>query len=246
MQRPLVVITAFYMAGVLLGDLTGFKVSVALALVVGCFLTAVAGYVLGWRYNARVILTLFLLLGLAFSRLSIEESRTPLVDYAGQQVTLFGRLVSGPDLRSDKVFYLLEARELVKGEEGRQVYGQVRLSVKDVDQLYGYGDVLRITGLLSRPDPPGNPGAFNYRTYLERQGIWVTLSAINKNSIGKIGEDVGNPVGWFALWVKQKLSTAATYSLPPSEAAVLNGVVFGTQGMIDKETREAFNETGIV
>ncbi|TEB07285.1 ComEC family competence protein [Pelotomaculum schinkii] len=246
MQRPLVIFTALYMAGVLLGDLTGFKVSVALALAVGCFLVAVAGYTFAWRYNPGVILALFLLLGLAFSRLSIEESRTPLVDYAGQQVTLIGRLVSGADLRSDKVFYLCEARELVKGGERKPVCGQVRLSVKDVEQLYSYGDLLRITGLLYRPDPPGNPGAFNYRTYLERQGVWVTLSVNNKNSVEKIGEDGGNLVGRFALWVKQKLSTAATYTLPPSEAAVLNGVVFGTQGLIDRETREAFNETGIV
>ena len=246
MQRPLVFLTAFYIAGILLGELTGFKVSVALALAVGCFLVAVTGYFLSWRYNVHVVLVLFLLLGLAFSRLSIEESRTPLVDYAGQQVTLTGRLVSGPDLRSDKVFYIFEARELFKGEEQKPVYGQVRLSVKDVEQLYGCGDVLRVTGLLARPDPPGNPGGFNYRTYLERQGTWVTLSALNKNSVRKIGEDGGNPVGRFALWVKQKLSTTAVYSLPPSYAAVLNGVVFGTQGMIDKETRQAFTETGVV
>jgi competence protein ComEC len=246
MQRPLVFLTAFYIAGILLGELTGFKVSVALALAVGCFLVAVTGYILSWRYNAHVVLVLFLLLGLAFSRLSTEESRSPLVDYTGQQVTLTGRLVSGPDLRSDKVFYIFEARELFKGEEQKPVYGQVRLSVKDVEQLYACGDVLRVTGLLARPDPPGNPGSFSYRTYLERQGIWVTLSALNKNSVRKIGEDGGNPVGRFALWVKQKLSTTAVYSLPPSYAAVLNGVVFGTQGMIDKETRQTFTETGVV
>jgi competence protein ComEC len=213
---------------------------------IGCFLVAVTGYIFAFRNNARVILVLFLLLGLTFSRLAIEESRTPLVDYAGQQVTLLGRLNSGPDLRSDKVFYLLEARQLVRGEERKPVYGQVRLSVKDVEQLYGCGDVLKVTGLLTRPDPPGNPGGFNYRTYLERQGIWVTLSATDKNSVQKIGEDGVNSVGRFALWVKQKLSASATYSLPPSEAAVLNGVVFGTQGMIDNETRQAFTETGVV
>lgn len=246
MHRPLVVLTAFYIAGILLGELTAFKASVAFALVSGCFLVAVAGYVLVWQYNARVILVLFLLLGLAFSRLFTEESRTPLVDYVGQQVTLFGRLVSGPDVRSDKIFYLFEARELIKGEERRPVSGQVRLTVKDVNQLYGYGDALKVTGLLVRPDPPGNPGGFNYRTYLGRQGIQVTLSATSKNSIQKTGEDGGNGVGRFALWVKQRLSTAATYSLPPSSAAVLNGVVFGIQGMIDSETRQTFNETGIV
>lgn len=246
MQRPLVLIAICYIAGILLGDFTAFKMTAALILAFGCFLVAVAGYILAWRYNPVIILVFFLLLGVAFSRFFIEESKTSLVEYAGQQVTLTGRLVSGPDLRSDKVFYLFEAREVLKGEEKKRVNGQVRLSVKDVEYLYSYGDVIKVTGLLARPDPPGNPGAFNYRTYLERQGIWVTLSVLNKDSIKKIGEDGGNPVGRFALWAKQKLSAAATYSLPPPEAAVLNGVVFGTQGMIDRQTREAFNETGIV
>lgn len=54
---------------------------------------------------------------------------------------------------------------------------------------------------------------------LDRQDI-CDLPISDKNSVRKIGEKGGNPVGQFALWVKQKLMIPATYSLPPSETAV--------------------------
>lgn len=246
MNRPLVVFTAFYIAGVLLGEFTGFKASAALALAVLCLLVAVAGYVLAWRENRRVFLVLFLLLGLALSRLAVEESETPLVNYAGQRVVLAGRVAAEPDVREDKVFYLLEAQEIVKGGERRPVSGLVRLSVKESSRVYGYGDVLRVAGLLTRPDAAGNPGAFNYRTYLERQGIRVVLMARGETAVQKIGAGAANPVLNAALRVKQKLSAAATASLTPSHAAILNGIVFGTQGLIDRDTRQIFTTTGVV
>ena len=246
MNRPLVVLTAFYIAGILLGGFTSIKASTALAMAVFCFLASVAGYILAWRENRRVFLVLFLLLGLALSRLGVEESETPLVNYAGQRVILVGRVAAEPDVREDKVFYLLEAQEIAMGGERRAISGTVRLQVKESNRVYGYGDVLRVAGLLTRPEPPGNPGGFNYRTYLERHGIRVVLMARGQAAVQKIGDGAGNPVLSAALRVKQKLSTIAATSLTPSHAAVLNGIIFGSQGLIDRNTRQAFTETGVV
>ncbi len=246
MNRPLVILTSFYMAGILIGDWTRFKASVALALAGGCFLIAVAGYVLARRENRRAFLVLFLLLGLALSRISAEKCKTPLVHYAGKQMVLVGQVVAEPDVREDKAFYLLEVQEIIRGGERQAISGAVRLQAKESSRVYAYGDVLRVSGLLDRPDLPGNPGGFNYRTYLERQGIKMVLQARGRDAIEKIGDSAANPVFNVALRVKQKLSTAATTALSPSQAAVLNGMVFGTQGLIDRDTRQAFSETGVV
>ncbi|BAF59038.1 predicted hydrolase [Pelotomaculum thermopropionicum SI] len=246
MDRPLVLLTAFYIAGILFGELTGFKASVALALAFFCFFTAVAGYLWAWKANGRIILALFLLLGLAVSRVWAEGSETPLAGYAGQRVVLVGRVAAEPDVRRDKVFYLLKAQEIIRGGERRAVHGAVRLDLSGTPQVYGYGDLLKVSGLLTRPEPPGNPGEFNYRRYLERQGIKVILLARGNGAVQKAGSGAENPVLAAALQVKQKLSAAATAYLKPSHAALLNGIVFGTQGLIEKETREAFTATGVV
>ncbi|MDD4170434.1 MAG: DNA internalization-related competence protein ComEC/Rec2 [Desulfotomaculaceae bacterium] len=246
MNRPLAILTAFYIAGILLGELTNFALSFTLALAGFCFLMAMIGYLLAWRKNRRVLLILFLLLGLAMSRLAIEESETALVKYAGQQVTLIGQVVAEPDVREDKVYYLLKAQEIIRGGERFLIEGDVRLQVKEATMVYSYGDILRVSALLARPDLPGNPGAFNYRTYLERQGIRVTLLARGDKAVEKLADNQSNPVLKTALQLKQKLSSTATSSLTPAQAAVLNGIIFGTQGLIDRETRQAFTETGIV
>jgi len=246
MNRPLIVLTACYMAGVLSGGLVNIGSSLALPLAGFCLLAAAAGYAVAWRKNRRVILILFFCLGLAMSRLALEESETLLVEYSGRQVVLTGRIVAEPDVREDKVFYLLQARELSSGEESRAVTGKVRLQVKESNRVLGYGDVVKAAGLLARPDLPGNPGGFNYRTYLERQGIRVILMARGEKSVEKTGDNTVNPLLNAALQLKRKLSSAATASLAPTQAAVLNGIVFGTQGLIDPQTRQAFTETGIV
>lgn len=246
MDRPLVALTVFYAAGILLGGFTGFKASAALALAFFCFLAAAAGHFRAWRGSRRALLVLFLLLGLALSRLQIEAGETLLVDWAGQRVTLVGRVAAGADLREDKVFYLFQVRELIRGQERREMYGTVRLQVTECRQVYGYGDILKVSGLLTRPDPPGNPGAFNYRRYLERQGLRAVLLARGDAAVQKVGRGGSNPVTAAALRVKEKLSAAATASLTPSQAAVLNGIVFGVQGLIDRETRQVFSETGVV
>lgn len=246
MNRPLVVLTVCYLAGILCNGLANIKSSTALIAAGICLLAAIAGYLAPWRENRRVILILFFCLGLVMSSLALEESATPLEAYAGRQIVLTGRVAAEPDVRPDKTFYLLQAQELASGGERRIVSGAVRLQVKEVNQVFGYGDVVRVSGLLARPELPGNPGAFNYRTYLERQGIRVIMNVRGEHAVAKAGDGAANPLLAAALQLKQKLSAAAAASLAPAQAAVLNGIVFGTQGLIDRQTREAFAETGIV
>jgi competence protein ComEC len=245
MNRPLLVLTVFYAAGVLLGEFTDIKASAALLLAFFCYLVAAAGYITARWDNRRVILVLFLLLGLALVRLEVEASRTALVDYAGGRVVLTGQVAGEPDARENQVFYLLRAREVVAGGERRAVSGLVRLALKDSDRVYRYGDLLRVDGLLARPGPAGNPGLFDYRTYLERQGVRVLLSARGGDAVQKTGAG-GNPVYGAVLRLKERLAAAAAAELAPARAAVLNGIVFGSRGLIAEETLEVFSEVGIV
>jgi competence protein ComEC len=246
MNRPIVFFTCFYITGVLFGEFTRFKATTAMVLAAFCLLIVMAGHILNWRGNRRAVLVLFLLLGLVLSRLGMEESKTPLVQFAGQRIILVGQVSSGPDVRADQVIYQFKAHEVVRGEERHPVSGAVRLQVKECNRVFSYGDILEVSGLLIRPATPGNPGAFNYRTYLEREGIHVILLARGEDSLVKTGAGGINPLISTALAAKQKLAAAATHSLTPAQAAVLNGIVFGSQGLIDQETRQAFSETGIV
>ncbi len=246
MNRPVVVLAVFYIAGIIIGDVTGFKGAAALVLAVLAFSAAAAGYLLHWQKNKLLILVLFCLLGLAFSRLWIESSESALINYSGQRVVLKGCIVAEPDVREDKVYYLLQAQELVKAGETHLITGLVRLQLDDCATVFAYGDNLSVSGLLVRPDPAGNPGLFDYRTYLERQGIRVILTARGDKAVRVIGSGGSNPLQSAALAIKKNMSAAATYSLNPPQSAVLKGIVFGTQGLIDRDTKRSFSETGVI
>lgn len=246
MNRPLLLLTVCYIGGILCGEAIGMQAAPALGLAAFCLLLAAIGYVLAWRETRRVLFVLFFCLGLALSCLAAEQSKTPLIEYAGHQVALVGRISAEPDIRTDKIFYLLQVQELVLGEESRAISGTVRLQVKDSDRVYAYGSVIKVSGLLTRPELPGNPGAFNYRTYLERQGIGVVLLAQGEEAVETWGDETANPLLRVALQLKEKLAAAATLTLAPGPATVLNGILFGTQGELDQQTRDAFTETGIV
>lgn len=157
MNRPVVVFAIFFIAGILIGEITAVKASVAFILAAFSFAAAAIGYLSAWRKNSRLLIVIFLMLGLSLSRLWIEGSETPLVNYDGQRVVLTGRVVAEPDVRADKVYYLLEAQELTKSGKTGQVTGAVRLQLKDTNQVFAYGDILSAAGLLTRPEPAGNP-----------------------------------------------------------------------------------------
>ncbi len=246
MNRPLVVLAFFFAAGILAGEAANIQSSTALALAFFSFFTAVTGCILAWKENRRVILILFFLLGMVLARIEAEKVETQLAGYTGQRVVMTGRVMAEPDVREDKVFYPMQAQELIKAGERHAVSGTVRLQASEASQVFAYGDVLMASGLLIRPEPAGNPGGFDYRTYLERHGIKVVLLARGQDAVQKTGIGGSNPFLNAALKLKQKLSAAATASLTPSQSAVLNGVLFGTQGLIDRDTRWSFQKTGVV
>ncbi|MHB1041312.1 MAG: DNA internalization-related competence protein ComEC/Rec2 [Eubacteriales bacterium] len=246
MERPLVAFTACYAAGILLGGFFEVRAAAALVLAGAAFLAALAGRILGRPGRGFLYPVLFVLLGLALGRLALEGSRTPLEELAGHRVVLTGLVAAEPDVRPDKVFYLIEAEKVTFAGAEKSTYGKVRLCVREPGRIHGYGESLRVSGLLDRAEGPGNPGDFDYNKYLERQGIRLIMNVRGEGSIAALGKGGENPLLSLALYVKDKLSGAAAIGLSPAQEAVLNGIVFGSQGMIEKSTREMYSETGIV
>jgi len=245
-KSPLVVITVLYMTGVLLGSTFHIKPIIAIIPTIAVFFASLVGYFFSWRENRQLFFVLFFLVGLVMSGLALEDSKSVLTGYAGSQTTLTGRIIAEADVRPDKVFYSCKVNEAVIYKNKLTVDGLVRLQVTETNYIYGYGDVVEVTGLFTRPESPGNPGAFNYRTFLERQGFCGVLLVKGDENIEKIRSSPANPFLKAALLAKERLSFAATASLDLEQAAIFNGVAFGVQGMIDRQTREAFSETGVV
>ncbi|EGK85057.1 ComEC/Rec2 family competence protein [Microcoleus vaginatus PCC 9802] len=99
-------------------------------------------------------------------------------------VTVRGRVVSTPRLtRSGRSQFWLETdlvSEINGGEGGavvnRPVSGKLYVTVPLLQATGLYADnTIAVVGSLYKPQPPSNPGAFDFQTYLAREGAFVGI-----------------------------------------------------------------------
>ncbi|WP_165859258.1 DNA internalization-related competence protein ComEC/Rec2 [Desulfofundulus salinus] len=244
-SRPLVYLTLAFAAGIFLAGSWELSPNTALLICGALFIAALLGYFFHLSFNRWVILNLFLALGFAWATLAACRVNPVLDEYAGHWVTLEGTVSQEADVRSDRVYYLLDVQRISLGREARELQGLVLVRAAVPGSVYSYGDRLRLHGLLTRPPDPGNPGGFDYRAYLARRGVGAVLMVRDPASIHKLGVG-GHPVVRAVLRVKEKLLAVSRATLPPEKAALLNGIVFGSQGQIDRKTWQLFSESGVV
>ncbi|MCL5289692.1 MAG: ComEC/Rec2 family competence protein [Bacillota bacterium] len=245
MQRPLVFLVVALMIGIVGASFSKTEVTAALLTAVFALLLAGIGVLRAWRFNAWVLFCVCACLGMVLTSLKLAAVDSPLLAYKGKSVQVIGSVMDRPDVRPEATFYKLEVSKIVHNQESKSVSGVLRVKVKDRGKVFDYGDRLSITGLLSVPEPPGNPGAFDYRAWLNRQGISATLT-VNEAGAIKVLAKGGHPLLQTAYGVRDALEKIFDQTLSKTNAAVLKGILFGTRGEIPQDIQLAFNETGLV
>lgn len=244
-RNSLVFLTIAYISGVLAASVLEVEPRQALLASAGVFLLAVLLFVFSRRGSGPVLLILFSLLGVLLARPDFEEQGRVFKPFWGHFVTVEGWVSGEPDVRSREVYYRVRPDWLTFGDKRRLVSGNVLIRCTKGGKVYGYGDRVVARGYLSMPDEPGNPGQFDYRMYLLRKGIGAVLSVKDEGDIVTTGTGTGNPLVKLALGIKQRLVRVGENTLPPDQATLLNGIVFGVRGEIDAREKEIFNETGV-
>lgn len=168
-------------------------------------------------------------------------------------VSIHGRVADHPRIlplneEEVKVTYNLNIDRLHEpGQPAVTATGGVLVTVKQRREqpMARFGDYLTAQGRLLAVHGYNNPGAVDYAAALRRQGIGARMSVANG---GVVVEQYEGCRAWtrglFAL--RQRLTGAAGAALPPAEAAVLNGMVFGGYEGISPTVVKDFAATGIV
>ena len=246
MNRPLLVLCISFIVGIFWGTVISVPAGLLLAVCTAMFfLTALFYY---WENPHTRWLTVILCLLVGFCTVAIHDrgKSAMLVEYADQQVTLVGAVIQEPDVRPQRVFYLLEVREMQVGETARPARGLVRVTVQNPQGIYGYGDLLKVTGQLRAVDKPGNPGQFDYQGFLERRGIHVVMSLWKDDSIGKLGTAHPQGIKGMALSAKHKFMYVLDTTLAPEHSALVKGMLFGSRGMIPEQVSSDFQRVSLI
>ncbi len=125
----------------------------------------------------------------------------------------------------------------LEGDSSRPVSGRVLLEAPR-HPAFRYGERLEFSGRLITP-PEGE--GFSYRSYLARQRIY---SMMRQPVIRRLDGRNGSPVKRVLLDLKSHLQATLIRILPDPEAALLNGILLGSDQGISTRIADAFESTG--
>lgn len=246
MNRPIIFITLSY--------ITGIAVSAALRLPVWAallILAAAGGAAFYFRKKTdRLILAVFAALGVTL--FAFQYSWFPKNDIknfaAMDAVKAVEVLVDTlPEVSEDRTYFTGKIMKLYDEEnEITGTAGRIRFTVeKALGEKIRYGNILKIKAEPKPPQPPKNPGEFDYASYLKKDRIYYTVYA-HGQAVEKTGHKMNNPFYQMSSTVKEKLVSIIYKSLPEKEAVILDGLMLGNQRAIPDDTYDKFKITGTV
>ncbi|MBN2129848.1 MAG: ComEC/Rec2 family competence protein [Sedimentisphaerales bacterium] len=144
-------------------------------------------------------------------------------------------------------FYLMLG-QVKTGRGWRRTRGTIRVHVGEPAPGLHVGDCIEASCWLHRFEGPTNPGQFNVAEYLGRRNVRVGASVASKDSV-TLGQE--GPAGILTR-LRRILGRAAAQALldhapadTPSEG-LLEALLLGYRGHIDRRTYEAFRRTGLL
>ncbi len=244
MNRPLLAMTISFITGIILNAVWGFVPGVLLMFTLACILAILTGYFYTRWDNRWIFVLLFILLGWLTAGVDCMRQPCGPERFAGHFVTLAGMVTREPDVREDYTGYILAVDKVWLGDQREPVKGLALVKVYGSNTGYSYGDRLRVKGLLYQPEDPGNFGAFNYREYLARRGIFCLMRVDKPDHVQHFGVG-GNIVVRLALQGKARLLQVAAQTMDERQTVVLAGMLFGNKGGIDQSVKDIFAQTGV-
>ncbi|MCH2202494.1 MAG: ComEC/Rec2 family competence protein [Fuerstiella sp.] len=106
------------------------------------------------------------------------------------------------------------------------------------------GETVRMTGRLSWPQSPGNPGEFDFATFLRRRscvGMFFVAHPDGVHTLKKVGP--ATPVYWLT-WLRRAAESAIHNSIDPEYRGIAAALLLGSRSEIRTETNEIFVGSG--
>ncbi len=193
------------------------------------------------RRQGRAALALLLVVGcLGGLRHAYAQTagRGDIEAWEGRKVTVVATVTGEPELRRSQGVGYVAAVERV---DGFPAAGRLYVT-QWAGKAPGFGERVEVQGRLKRPPGPRRPGGFDRAAYLARQGVYFTLDTGEARLLGPGRLD---PVRRAAVATRIRLEAVLKATLPPRDAALLAGLLFGTRSELPEDIRETFKASGV-
>jgi len=161
------------------------------------------------------------------------------------EVVLLGKVGDAPESRNGRYRFPLQMQRLRTDTSWTATRGTALVfsdSLGDVE----IGEKLLLRGLLRLADESRNPGAFDYRAYLQAQSISAVFYCRDEAPLWR--EKSNGTFSWrrtitqTKTWIDAQLSRFSH----GQSLALLRGLLMGARDEISKEILDAFQRTGLV
>ena len=137
-----------------------------------------------------------------------------------------GTVVEEPERREKYVRFLMEVDQVRWEGKARPVSGRILIRYLIAQPVVEYGDRLWLGLVMERPEPPRNPGAFDYQRYLSGKGILVLGTVKNRIQVLKVERKIRWDVWKHGILVVRKvIREAIDRNLTGGPAGLLKGVL---------------------
>jgi competence protein ComEC len=274
LPRPFFSIALAFISGIALSDylsyfITSDVLSKIIIIVMGCFiLFFITGFLLnGTRKSIILDIVLIFLFFLAGSVRLLVAWHYPANHISNFKVEntpvyLEGIVVDEPLYYQPKDgfsavdnklsgYFTINTKTLAWAGQESSVSGKVRVgfygfeSTEDL-KTAKYGNCIRILGRLYSTRCPTNPGEFDYRRFLERQGVYKTIRIKNPKDISFLNTNEGNII-WNALQqLRNFLSEKLDLYFNAQQSSLIKALLLGNRAVIPDAMETQFMQTGTI
>lgn len=238
-------IAAGFLSGVLIRSFndTGWPVSIAVAL-----LGALALYAYAIHGRSRLVIAGIALISCSLGLMRMDFAalvpEPELSNRIGQTVTIGGYIFDEPDVRERGVRVHVAARDLHVGSTTVPIDAKI-LAVVPAHSEVSYGDIIKITGELERPErfDTGAGRVFDYPMFLAKDGILYQLGFAQ---VAVSGENAGNIFKKSAIYIKHLYLSGLRRVLPEPEAGLAGGITVGDKRSIGEDLSDSFQKVSLI
>jgi competence protein ComEC len=218
----------------------GSLVLVPLALIVGA----------RWRRWAILVLLAMLTFAVGYVRHrhllfpEFPENHLHRIMTRGDRLYLEGTLRQEPERLINRSRWQVRAERVWHPAGAEEVTGDLLVGLRIMRRDWHYGDRVRFWVAPILPQDSGNPGGFNYATYLARREIYVTAFLDNDLDVELLARDPGLLRGSIED-LRREIRRFIERNFSRDNSALIKALVVGDMGGISKDTRTAFTAAGV-
>ncbi len=168
--------------------------------------------------------------------------------HAGTLLTITGRLALEPEWFPDKTrIYVLVSEAETRDGAVSPVRGLMRVTVLD-HQRFRIGDEVKFAGRIRFPRNFGDPGEFDYESFMARQGIGATALALSPRNGGLPVTILAHHPSFPASQIEEirdRIGSFIGAHLDEPAASEMKALVIGERGGISQDLRNTFARTGM-